>query len=145
MPTTMGSSGANCGAFVIGSHDTTLGRTLLFLCRIGFLDRPFRRRREWGRCGMAAEERVLGGVATKVLMENDKVRIWEMRLGPGEDSAIHRHDLDYILVQIDGDRIAGVPEPDTQGEYNEYIEADVTPGNAIFIKKGGIELARNTA
>ena len=93
---------------------------------------------------MAAEERVLGGVATKVLMENDKVRIWEMRLAPGEDSAIHRHDLDYILVQIDGDRIAGVPEPDSQGEYNEYIEADVTPGNAIFIRKGGIELARNT-
>ena len=48
---------------------------------------------------MAAEERVLGGVATKVLMENDKVRIWEMRLDPGEDSAIHRHDLDYILLR----------------------------------------------
>ena len=93
---------------------------------------------------MAAEERVLGGVATKVLMENDKVRIWEMRLDPGEDSAVHRHDLDYILVQIDGDRIAGVPEPDSQGEYNEYIEADVVPGNAIYITKGGIELARNT-
>jgi hypothetical protein len=90
-----------------------------------------------------SDQRVLGGVGTKVLMENDRVRVWEMRLEPGEDSAVHRHDLDYILVQIDGDRIAGVPEPDSAGEYNEYIEADVTPGNFIYIDRGGIEIARN--
>jgi beta-alanine degradation protein BauB len=88
-------------------------------------------------------ERVLGGVATKVLLDNDRVRIWEMRLDPGQDSAVHRHDLDYVLVQIDGDRIAGVPEPDSQGQYNEYIEADVAPGNAIYIGRGGVETARN--
>jgi hypothetical protein len=88
-------------------------------------------------------ERSLGAVATKVLLDNDRVRIWEMRLDPGQDSAVHRHDLDYVLVQIDGDRIAGVPEPDSKGRYNEYIEADVTPGNAIYIERGGVETARN--
>lgn len=91
-----------------------------------------------------SEQRVLGGVGTKVLMENDRVRIWEMRLDPGQESAVHRHDLDYVLVQIDGDRIAGVPEPDSEGQYNEYIEADVVPGNAIYIGRGGVETARNT-
>lgn len=90
-----------------------------------------------------SDQRVLGGVGTKVLMENDRVRIWEMRLDPGQDSAVHRHDLDYILVQVSGDRIAGVPEPDSQGEYNEYIEADVVPGNALYIGRGGVETARN--
>jgi hypothetical protein len=90
-----------------------------------------------------AEQRVLGGVGTQLLMENDRVRIWEIRLEPGQDSDVHRHDLDYILVQIEGDRIAGVPEPDTRGEYNEYIEADVTPGNFIYIGRGGVETARN--
>ena len=83
-------------------------------------------------------------VGTRLIFENDRVRVWEMRLGPGEDSAIHKHDLDYILVQIDGDRIAGVPEPDSKGQYNTYIEADVVPGNAIYIGRGGIETARNT-
>lgn len=91
-----------------------------------------------------SDQRVLGGVGTKVLMENERVRIWEMRLDPGEESAVHRHDLDYILVQVSGDRIAGVPEPDSGGEYNEYIEAEVVPGNAIYIGRGGIETARNT-
>jgi beta-alanine degradation protein BauB len=90
-----------------------------------------------------SDQRVLGGVGTKVLMENDRVRIWEMRLAPGQESDVHRHDLDYVLVQIDGDRIAGVPEPDSAGEYNEYIEADVVPGNFVYIGRGGIETARN--
>jgi beta-alanine degradation protein BauB len=90
-----------------------------------------------------SDQRVFGGVGTRVLMENDRVRIWEMRLEPGQDSDVHRHDLDYVLVQIDGDRIAGVPEPDSPGEYNEYIEGDVAPGNVFCIGRGGIETARN--
>jgi hypothetical protein len=90
-----------------------------------------------------AQERTLGGVGTAVLFENDRVRVWEMRLEPGQDSDVHQHDLDYLLVQIDGDRIAGVPEPDTKGAYDEYVEADVVPGNAIYIDRGGIETARN--
>jgi hypothetical protein len=89
-------------------------------------------------------ERVLGDVATRLLFENEKVRVWEMRLAPGEESAIHRHDLDYLLVQIDGDKITGVPEPDTQGAFTEPVEGAVTPGLAVFIRKGGVETARNT-
>ena len=88
-------------------------------------------------------ERVLGGVGTKVLFENDRVRVWEMRLEPGEETAVHRHDLDYLLVQVDGDRIAGVPEPDTQGKFKDYTEGAVSPGNVVYIERGGIETARN--
>jgi hypothetical protein len=76
-------------------------------------------------------------------MENDRVKIWEMDLAPGEESAIHEHTMDYILVLLEGDRIAGVPEPDSAGPYNEYIEAEVEPGNYYFIERGGIETARN--
>ncbi len=89
-------------------------------------------------------ERTLGDVATKMLFENDRVRVWEMRLAPGEDSAVHRHDLDYLLVQIDGDKITGIPEPDTGGRYDEIIEGNVVPGMAVYIERGGIETARNT-
>ena len=89
------------------------------------------------------EERVLGPIGTEVVFENDRVRVWEMRLAPGEDSAVHRHELDYLLVQIDGDTIAGIPEPDTGGHYKDYIEGKVEPGTAVFIERGGIETARN--
>jgi hypothetical protein len=93
---------------------------------------------------MARPERVLGGVGTALLFENDQVRIWEMDLAPGERTAVHRHDLDYILVQIAGDRIAGISEPDTRGPYPGTVESDVVPGRWIYIGKGGIETAVNT-
>ncbi len=92
---------------------------------------------------MERPERILGDVATRLLLENDRVRIWEMDLAPGARSATHRHEVDYVLVQIEGDRIAAMPEPDTGGAYTEYIEADVVPGKARYIRRGGIETAIN--
>jgi hypothetical protein len=90
-----------------------------------------------------AQQRKLGDVATKLLFENERVRVWEMRLGPGEEGDVHRHSLDYVLVQIEGDRMAVVPEPDSGGAFRQYLEADVFPGNTVFIERGGIEKARN--
>lgn len=87
--------------------------------------------------------RALGDVATRLLFENDRVRVWEMDLAPGARSATHRHELDYVLVQIDGDRIAAEPEPDSGGHFKSYIEAAVAPGKTRFIARGGIETAIN--
>jgi hypothetical protein len=90
-----------------------------------------------------AGRREFGGVGTRMLFENDLVRIWEMSLMPGEGSPLHRHDLDHVLVQVLGDRVAAEPEPDTQGPYTEYLEADIVRGQSAFIERGGIETARN--
>jgi hypothetical protein len=92
---------------------------------------------------MTDRDRVLGTVGTRLLMENDRVRIWELDLPPGGRSAPHRHDLDYVIVQLDGDRIAAMPEPDTQGAFRDYIEADVVPGKTRFVARGGVETAIN--
>jgi hypothetical protein len=35
-------------------------------------------------------DRVIGPVGTALLLENDRVRIWEMAPAPGEKSATHR-------------------------------------------------------
>jgi hypothetical protein len=89
------------------------------------------------------EDRVLGPIGTEVVFENDRVRVWEMRLAPGEASAVHRHDLDYLLVLLEGDRIAAEPEPDTSGAFTEYLEAEVAPGAVVYVNRGGIETAKN--
>jgi hypothetical protein len=89
------------------------------------------------------EERVLGPIGTEVVFENDRVRVWEMRLEPGESSAVHRHELDYMLVLLEGDKIAAEPEPDTQGAFDEYLEADVVPGSVVYLNRGGVETATN--
>jgi hypothetical protein len=89
------------------------------------------------------DQRSIGDVGTKLLFENDRVRVWELRLAPGEESAVHRHDFDHLLVQISGDRVAVVPEDDTEGPYRDYLEAGVIPGMVVQVKKGGVETARN--
>jgi predicted metal-dependent enzyme (double-stranded beta helix superfamily) len=89
------------------------------------------------------QNRELGDIGTDLLFENDRIRIWQVKLAPGQDSDVHRHELDHVLIQIAGDRIAVVPEPDSQGPYREYMAADVIPGASIYVTRGGVETARN--
>ena len=42
-----------------------------------------------------------------------------------------------------GNRIAVVPEPDTEGPFRDYLEADVIPGAVVEVARGGVEAARN--
>ena len=90
-----------------------------------------------------SDQRSFGGVGNKLVYENDRVRVWELRLEPGQESPVHKHDLDHILIQIAGDKIALAPEPDTASRYKDYLEADVVPGEVAFVRRGGIEVARN--
>jgi hypothetical protein len=87
--------------------------------------------------------RELGGVGSKVVFEDERVRVWVLKLAPGERSPVHQHELDHLLIQVKGDRIAVEPEPDTKSPYRDYMEADVIPGIVTFVPKGGIETAVN--
>ena len=83
----------------------------------------------------------VGDVGTRVLFEDDKVRIWEMRLEPGEASDLHHHVHDYYLVVFQGDLVAGIPP---KGNPVEPFVAKVPPeGNTVGIPKGGTEWALN--
>ena len=79
-----------------------------------------------------------------IIFENDRVRVTELALGPGGRSKLHTHPVDYMLVQIEGDKIAVEPHPETAGEYKEFFETDVVPGAFVFLEKGGVETAVNT-
>jgi quercetin dioxygenase-like cupin family protein len=41
-----------------------------------------------------------GQVGTRLLSENDRVRVWEIRLNPGERISFHRHVLDYFWTAV---------------------------------------------
>lgn len=87
-------------------------------------------------------------VGSKKLFENDRVVVWELRLQPGEKEAIHRHDRDYVMIQIGGDKVAADFEPESQGTWAQFagqrLEGDVANGNVLFAEKGGVEAAVNT-
>jgi hypothetical protein len=84
-------------------------------------------------------------VGTKLLFENDRVRVWEMRLAPGEREALHEHKLDYVMIQIEGDKVAGEFEPDSGGPWGgeSYVEGEVANGQVLFAERGGRERAHN--
>jgi len=41
-----------------------------------------------------------GQVATRVLFENGRIRVWEMDLDPGQVSDWHTHQNDYVFVNL---------------------------------------------
>ncbi len=88
-------------------------------------------------------DRILGDIGSKVVYEDASVRVWRLKLAPGEESPIHRHELDHLLIQIAGDRVAVIPEPDTGGPFTQEMAADVIPGALVHVDKGGVERARN--
>jgi hypothetical protein len=43
-------------------------------------------------------------VGTELVSENDRVRVWVIRLQPGERIGFHRHVLDYFWTAVSGGR-----------------------------------------
>ena len=79
----------------------------------------------------------LGTVASQVIYEDERVRIWEMTLEPGEASALHHHEHDYYLAILSGDLIAGVGRED-------FTVFRIPPaGNTVGVTHGGTEWAFN--
>jgi len=86
----------------------------------------------------------IGPGGGEVIFENERVRISDIALQPGQRTALHTHLLDYVLVQVEGDEIGTEPHKDTQGEYNRRMIMETRPGDTVYIGKGGTETAVNT-
>src|SRR5262249_5726541 len=81
----------------------------------------------------------LGNVASKLLFENELVRVWEMHLAPGERSDRHRHDLPYVMCIVEGSRV------DAEIEGTGRVEIAVQPGSVLFVPPGATETAINAS
>ena len=58
---------------------------------------------------------------------------------------MHEHTLDYLLVQLEGDKIAGIFEADTHGAYPPgTVEGDVAPGNVVLHERRAASRPRRT-
>jgi beta-alanine degradation protein BauB len=76
-----------------------------------------------------------------LLFENDRVRVWELILGPGESCEWHAHETDHLIVVTDGGKVRGIHR---DGHSNEFEVAD----NRILVqaaKPGDVEIASNTS
>ena len=66
-------------------------------------------------------------VGTELLFENDRVRVWDLRLAPGERAGFHRHSHDYFFVVIGGGRLKSV-----RGDGSDWYETEMKDGEVHF-------------
>lgn len=78
-----------------------------------------------------------GDVGTRLLVENARVKIWEMLLEPGEASDLHRHTMDYVLCIVEGDSI------DAEPPGKPSFRIPVRPGQFFYVNRGSTERAVN--
>ncbi len=93
---------------------------------------------------MSERKADLGSIATKVLYEDDQVRIWDQRLAPGEATSPHRHERDYALVNVEGERVAVEPLAGYDNpHFDKPFELSVKRGEVFWIQRGSVERATN--
>jgi quercetin dioxygenase-like cupin family protein len=69
-------------------------------------------------------------VGDRVLFENDRVRVWEVTLHPGETQPLHRHEHPYLVVAVQS-AMNVVETADGQ-----RIDAPEPQGNVVFREPG---------
>ncbi len=70
-------------------------------------------------------------VQQTVLVDNDKVRVSELRFASGAATGHHRHEHDYVVVPLTAGRLLSV---DAAGESHR----DLTPGG-VYFREAGVE------
>lgn len=71
-----------------------------------------------------------GRVGGRLLMENSRVRVWEIRLKPGERYGAHRHVLDYLWTAV----TPGTSLQHTSDGRRELVHYEV--GDTMFFGYG---------
>jgi hypothetical protein len=78
-----------------------------------------------------------GPVGTRILFENDRVRVWEVMLEPGEHLPLHHHTLPYLVVTIEAAHVRVV---ESDGQIYEPTD---DPGSITFREAGQIHELHN--
>lgn len=76
---------------------------------------------------MAVDEAISADIGTELLFENDRVRVWDLRLQPGERTGFHRHSNDYLYVVIGGGKLKAV-----RADGSDWYDVEMVDGEVRF-------------
>ena len=79
----------------------------------------------------------LGLVANRFLFENERVKMWNLELEPGESSAWHVHDEDYLTIVVEPGKLLREWEDGTTEELEYPL------GQVNFTAKHGAHRVTN--
>ncbi len=72
-------------------------------------------------------------VGTKLMFENERVRVWDLALAPGESLATHLHRDDFLFIVVHGGSLQHVAEDNPNNVNAVRYEDD----QVVFIEAGG--------
>jgi quercetin dioxygenase-like cupin family protein len=78
-----------------------------------------------------------GPIGSKVIFENDLVRVWDMTVPADGKKAWHRHGLPYVIVPITGGKI------ELETVDGKFVWPEEKPGEAIWRDAGEAHELRN--
>jgi hypothetical protein len=70
---------------------------------------------------------VLGQIGHRIVLENEHVRVWEVRLEPGETIDFHIHYHPYLIISLGGG------ENQIETIFGQTIPVDEPLGSTVFI------------
>jgi len=83
-----------------------------------------------------------GDVGTKLLYENEQVKVWEFVLDPGEAIPMHTHQQDYLFHVYQGGTLEVTYPAEAKTEPKRV---ELKAGDVRFAAKGGRHMARNVS
>jgi quercetin dioxygenase-like cupin family protein len=78
----------------------------------------------------SAPARQLGPIGDKILFENEEVRVWSVKLGPGQRQPWHQHHLPYLIVPLTKGKNIMVFDDGRERETHE------NPGEVLWREAG---------
>jgi len=69
----------------------------------------------------------MAGVGTNVVFEDEKIKVWEFNLEPGQQTGVHTHEMEYVFYVINGSTLEVF---DADGKFVmplEFKDGDVLP------------------
>jgi quercetin dioxygenase-like cupin family protein len=90
-------------------------------------------------------DNALGPIGSRVLFENDAVRVWAVEVEPGGKQPMHRHLLPYVIVPLTGGEIEILSADGTIRRPMETIGAAMwrEPGEVHELRNVGAAHYRN--
>ena len=71
------------------------------------------------------EQDISREVGTRLLFENERVRVWDLRLEPGEATGLHVHHADYLYVVIGDGELQRRDADGSLGPVKQMGDGDV--------------------
>jgi quercetin dioxygenase-like cupin family protein len=76
-------------------------------------------------------------VGTKLIFENERVKVWEFTLEPDQSIGVHTHTNDYLILPIETSLV------EVTRDGGRVEAAEYTAGTVIWRRKGETHDAKN--